>query len=97
MRKTMVMACIWWLAACGAGGFPLADLKPGMTLADVQALFGPRMIRVSGRGGSALYVVVRTADMPGFHPVDERLFLQFRGGRLTGRKGDWEVRGSSVW
>jgi hypothetical protein len=30
--------------------------------------------------------------VPGFYPVDTRIVLQFRRGRLTGWRRDWQMR-----
>jgi hypothetical protein len=45
---------------------------------------------VTSRSGSDVYTTDRDAGVPGY-PVGERLFLQFRGGALTGWKYDWRV------
>ena len=46
--------------------------------------FGPR--------GSERYLVERMSTVPGFYPVDTRIVLQFRRGRLTGWRRDWQMR-----
>jgi hypothetical protein len=38
------------------------------------------------------YLVERRATVPGFYPVDTRIVLQFRRGRLTGWRRDWQMR-----
>ena len=47
---------------------------------------------VSGRPGSEVLVTLREARIPSFYRGDERIFLQFRRGRLTGWKNDWRMR-----
>jgi len=37
-------------------------------------------------------MAVRHVGGSWFFPRDDRLYLQFRGGRLTGWKGDWGER-----
>jgi hypothetical protein len=49
---------------------------------------------VTERRDSEIYVVRAPAPIPGVYPpqVEERLYLQFRQGRLTGWKNAWEAR-----
>jgi hypothetical protein len=44
---------------------------------------------VSGRPGDEVWLTFRTHGGSGLLPRQDRLYLQFRGGRLTGWKGDW--------
>jgi hypothetical protein len=44
---------------------------------------------VSGRPGSEIYLALREVGGSGFFDRRDRLYLQFRHGRLTGWKGDW--------
>jgi hypothetical protein len=46
---------------------------------------------VAGRPGNEVFVAARPGGS-GYFPRDDRLYLQFRKGRLTGWKGDWGKR-----
>ncbi len=61
----------------------------GMTPEDVAAALGSPLGYVSGRPGNEMLVAVRSLGGSGFFPRKDRLYLQFRAGRLTGWKGDW--------
>jgi hypothetical protein len=56
--------------------------------AAAQAL-GVPLTYVKGRPGDEIYLAYRDIGGSGFFPRKDRLFLQFRKGRLTGWKGDW--------
>ena len=64
----------------------------GMTRDDVERVFDARLIYLSGPRGSERYMVERMASVPGWYPVDTRVILQFRRGRLTGWRRDWQMR-----
>ena len=44
---------------------------------------------VRGRPGDEIYLAFRDIGGSGLFPHRHRLYLQFRGGRLAGWKGDW--------
>jgi hypothetical protein len=44
---------------------------------------------VRGRPGNEIFLAIRDIGGSGFFSRRDRLFLQFRHGRLTGWKGDW--------
>jgi hypothetical protein len=44
---------------------------------------------VSGRPGDEIYLAFRDIGGTGFFNRKDRLYLQFRRGRLAGWKGDW--------
>jgi hypothetical protein len=44
---------------------------------------------VSGRAGNEIYLAIRDVGGSGFFERRDRLYLQFRKGRLAGWKGDW--------
>jgi hypothetical protein len=44
---------------------------------------------VRGKPGNEIYVVVRHVGGSRWSYRNDPLYLQFRGGRLTGWKGDW--------
>lgn len=66
----------------------------GMTRDEVQRVFKAPLIYLSGPRGSERYMVERLASVPGWYPVDTRVIVQFRRGRLTGWRRDWQMRPS---
>jgi hypothetical protein len=64
----------------------------GMTPQEAANALGCELAYVSGRPGSEVLVTLREARIPSFYRGDERIFLQFRRGRLTGWKNDWRMR-----
>jgi len=61
----------------------------GMAAEDAARALGMPLNYVSGRPGEEIYLVFRTAGGSGFFERRDRLYLQFRRGRLAGWKGDW--------
>jgi len=64
----------------------------GMTRDEVARLVDAPLIYLSGPPGSERYMVERMSTVPGWYPVDARIILQFRRGRLTGWRRDWQMR-----
>jgi hypothetical protein len=64
-------------------------LAYGMTADAAAAALGTPLTYVKGKPGHETFVVVRKVNGNGFSYRDDPLFLQFRNGRLTGWKGDW--------
>jgi len=64
----------------------------GMTAEEVARVVEAPLIYLSGPRGSERYMVERMATVPGWYPVDTRIILQFRRGRLTGWRRDWQMR-----
>jgi hypothetical protein len=64
----------------------------GMTYDEVAGLVGAPLVYLSGSRGSERYMVERLSSVPGWYPVDARIILQFRRGRLTGWRRDWQMR-----
>ena len=64
----------------------------GMTRAQVERVVEAPLVYLSGARGSERFLVERPASVPGFYPVDTRIVLQFRRGRLTGWRRDWQMR-----
>ncbi|MDQ8730184.1 hypothetical protein [Bradyrhizobium sp. LHD-71] len=58
-----------------------------MSAAEAAAALGVPLDYVSGSPGNELLAAAR--PNPVYFARDARLFLQFRGGRLSGWKGDW--------
>jgi hypothetical protein len=67
-------------------------LSFGMDPEDATRALGGPLTYVSGRRGNEIFVALRHEGGSGFFPRDDRLYLQFRNGRLTGWKGDWGSR-----
>lgn len=66
-----------------------APLAFGMTIAQVAQSLGVPLYRVERRSGGEVMLAVREAGGSALWPRRERLYLQFRRGRLSGWKGDW--------
>ena len=64
----------------------------GMTREQVEQLVQAPLIYLSGPRGSERYMLQRMSSVPGWYPVDTRIILQFRRGRLTGWRRDWQMR-----
>jgi hypothetical protein len=64
----------------------------GMSAEDTATALGSSLTYVSGRPGDEIFMVIRNAGGSGFSFRNDPLYLQFRGGRLTGWKGDWDRR-----
>jgi hypothetical protein len=64
-------------------------LAVGMDAEDATRALGTPLNYVSGRPGDEIYLTIRHAGGSGLFPHDDRLYLQFRNGRLAGWKGDW--------
>ena len=92
MRHLVASLSVCWLAWCGAPGSNTAPLAFGMTPAQASAALGLSLVYHSGRRGSEIYVAAGPAGIPGFYPTDFGIALQFRHGRLTGWKKDWQLR-----
>jgi hypothetical protein len=61
----------------------------GMDAADASRALGEPLSYVSGRPGDEIYLAIRNIGGAGLFNRHDRLYLQFRKGRLTGWKGDW--------
>lgn len=61
----------------------------GMGVADARQALGTPLTLVSGRPGNEVFLTFRDIGGGGLFPHRDRLYLQFRKGRLTGWKGDW--------
>jgi len=73
-------------------GFYNDPLVFGMTKDQVARVIEAPLTYLSGPRDSERYLVERPATVPGFYPVDARIVLQFRRGRLTGWRRDWQMR-----
>ena len=61
----------------------------GMDVADASRALGEPLSHVSGGPRDEIYLAVRNVGGAGLFNRRDRLFLQFRDGRLAGWKGDW--------
>ena len=61
----------------------------GMGEEDAARALGTPLNYISGRPGDEIYLAFRDTGGTGFFNRKDRLYLQFRRGRLTGWKGDW--------
>jgi hypothetical protein len=64
----------------------------GMDAEDVSRALGSPLNYISGRPGDEIFLAIRHVGGSLFFPRNDRLYLQFRRGRLTGWKGDWGER-----
>ena len=99
MRRSIVIACVWWFAACAAPaahagdhGFSNDPLVFGMSKDEVENVLQSPLIYLRGRPGSERYMAQMRSSVPGFYPVDARAILQFRHGHLSGWRRDWQMR-----
>jgi hypothetical protein len=61
----------------------------GMDEEQAARALGAPLTYVSGRPGDEIFLAFRHAGGNGFFNRKDRLYLQFRHGRLAGWKGDW--------
>jgi hypothetical protein len=64
-------------------------LALGMNVEDVSRALGEPLGYISGRPGDEIYLAFRNIGGSGLFKHHDRLYLQFRKGRLAGWKGDW--------
>ena len=70
-----------------------APLAFGMDEEDAARALGTPLNYVSGLRGNEIYLTLRNNGGSGFFNRQDRPYLQFRKGRLTGWKGDWGRNG----
>jgi hypothetical protein len=61
----------------------------GMDAQDAASALGTPLQYVSGRPGEEIFLAFRNIGGSGLFYKKDRLYLQFRNGRLAGWKGDW--------
>lgn len=64
----------------------------GMAAEDAARALGTPLNYISGRPGDEIFMVFRNVGGSGFFDRHDKLYLQFRRGRLAGWKGDWGRR-----
>ena len=70
----------------------LSNSRPlafGMTASEAAAALGTPLDYIRGRPGEDIYLTIRSVGGGGLFPRADKLFLQFRRGRLAGWKADW--------
>ena len=86
----LVTAALTWCS--GAQASNVLPLAFGMTPQQAANALQSSLVYLRGRPGAEIFVTQRDAGVPGFYPTDERIWLQFRRGTLTGWKMHWRVR-----
>ena len=61
----------------------------GMGEEEAARALGTPLTYIRGRPGDEIYLAIRDLGGTGFFNRKDRLYLQFRRGRLAGWKGDW--------
>src|SRR3981081_2191528 len=61
----------------------------GMDVEDAARALGTPLNYISGRPGDEIFLAFRNIGGSGLFFKKDRLYLQFRRGRLAGWKGDW--------
>jgi hypothetical protein len=64
-------------------------LAIGMNVEDAAQALGTKLNYLSGRPGGEIFLAFRNNGGSGLFVNKDRLYLQFRDGRLAGWKGDW--------
>ena len=64
-------------------------LAIGMNVEDTSRALATALNYVSGRPGDEVFLARRNVGGSGLFDHNDRLYLQFRQGRLAGWKGDW--------
>jgi hypothetical protein len=72
--------------ATASNATPLAF---GMDAEAASRALGEPLSYISGRPGDEIYLAIRNIRGSGLFNHHDRLYLQFRRGRLAGWKGDW--------
>jgi len=100
MRSFLALCALLIGLSAAHAGVRLTTNDPfvfGMTKDEVERVAEAPLIYLSGPRGSERYLIERWSTVPGgvLYPVDTRIVLQFRRGRLTGWRRDWQMR--QVW
>jgi hypothetical protein len=61
----------------------------GMDVEHATRALGTPLTYISGRPGEEIFLTIRDLGGSGLFPQKDRLYLQFRKGRLAGWKADW--------
>jgi hypothetical protein len=95
LRQAIVWGCVAWLSSCPPNFGVRSNTGPlafGMTPQTVSEVIQQELIFVAGGpNGSDIYFTDGTSVATGFIVHQrERLWLQFRGGRLAGWTYNWD-------
>src|SRR5690242_3549946 len=93
MMHFALQAVLCWFV-CASTGPILSNTAPlafGMSEEAAAQALGVPLVPVGKARRSEVYVAERQAAVV-WYPVDRRIYLQFRNGRLTGWKNDWYMR-----
>lgn len=74
------------LAQAAANNTPLSF---GMSADEASKVLGVTLIYVRGRPGNEMFMALPNVKGSALSDRRDGLYLQFRGGKLTGWKGDW--------
>jgi hypothetical protein len=99
-RRNLLLASLVAATLSSGSGAQASNVLPlafGMTPQDAANALRVSLVYVRGRPGSEVFVTQYDAGVPGFYPTDERIYLQFRRGGLTGWKKDWRVRKDTLF
>jgi hypothetical protein len=72
--------------ATASNNTPLAF---GMSVEDASHALDRPLTQVSGTPGNEVYLAIRNGGGSGLIGHSDKLYLQFRNGKLAGWKGDW--------
>lgn len=61
----------------------------GMSIDDASTALDGKLNYVSGSQGNEVFLAIRNVGGSGLIGHSDRLYLQFRNGKLAGWKGDW--------
>jgi hypothetical protein len=105
MRRTIlalaVGATVWPVTALAQQSAPaspqpftatLSNNTPlvfGMSVEDASKALDRPLSYVSGSAGKEVYLAIRNTGGSGLIGHNDKLYLQFRDGKLAGWKGDW--------
>jgi len=99
MRRIIAIAvvAICWSSAAVAGGWQgwpnnIAPLAFGMSADAAGTALGAPLVYVRGRPGHEIFIADRGTGVISIYPIHERYSLQFRRGKLTGWKRQWQVQ-----
>jgi len=67
----------------------MTPLAVGMNIDDATQALGTQLSYASGRPGDEVFLAHRNVGGSGLFDHSDRLYLQFRQGRLAAWKGDW--------
>src|SRR5262249_358370 len=97
MRSFLALCALLVGISAAQAGVRLTTNDPfvfGMTKDEVERVAEAPLIYLSGPRGSERYMIDPWSTVPAAipYPVDTGIVLQFRRGRLTGWRRDWQMR-----